>query len=140
MNKFHPTIKFKCQKGVNYDFETRKVDFLDTTIWFDDNGFIQSTLYTKPSRVVQFLSPSSSHPSHITQNIPYSLAYRLRRIESTEPLFQANILKLGTELQQRGYNKKCITAAFSRVQALARPGTLEKVVKPVNERLILVIP
>ena len=31
LNNFHPTIKFKCKKGENYDFETRRVDFLDTT-------------------------------------------------------------------------------------------------------------
>ena len=140
LNQFHPTIKFKCKRGANYDFETRKVDFLDTTIWIDDNGFIQSTLYTKPSRVVQFLSPSSSHPSHITQNIPFSMAYRLRRIESTEPLFQANLLKLGTELLQRGYRKQCVSAAFSKVKVLTRASTLEKVAKPVCDRLILVIP
>ena len=53
LNNFHPTIKFKCKKGVNYDFQTKKVDFLDTTIWVDNGGFIQTTLYTKPGRVVQ---------------------------------------------------------------------------------------
>ena len=90
LNNFHPTIKFKCKRGSNYNFETKAVDFLDTTIWVDQEGYIQTTLYTKPSRVVQYLLPSSSHPSHITKNIPYSLAYRLRRIESIEANFQAN--------------------------------------------------
>ena len=98
LNNSHPTIKFKCKKGINYCFETKKVDFLDTTLWIDSEGYIQSTLYSKPSRVVQYLLPSSSHPSHITKNIPYSLAYRLRRIESTEDGFRANLDKLKQEL------------------------------------------
>ena len=68
-------------------------------------GMIQTTLYSKPSRVVQYLLPSSSHPSHITRNIPYSLGYRLRRIESNQELFEINITKLGEELLMRGYDK-----------------------------------
>ena len=140
LNTFHPTIKFKCKKGVNFDFDTKKVDFLDTTLWIDGEGFIQSTLYTKPGRVVQYLLPSSSHPAHITQNIPYSLAYRLRRIESTEQLFDSNLEKLGDELLQRGYNKSSIKVSFNKVKSLSRLSTLEKVVKPSDGRLTLVIP
>ena len=40
VNSYHPTIKFKCKKGTNYDFQTRKIDFLDTTIWVDSDGLI----------------------------------------------------------------------------------------------------
>ena len=109
LNTFHPTIKFKCKAGVNYNFETRSVDFLDTTVWIDSDGYIQSTLYCKPSRMVQYLLPSSSHPSHITRNIPYSLAYRLLRIESSPKLFDTNLEKLGSELIQMGYNRHSIT-------------------------------
>ena len=98
MNSYHPTIKFKCKKEVNFSFTTRKVDFLDTSVWIDDDGFLQTTLYSKPSRVVQYLLPSGSHPSHITKNIPYSLGYRLKRIESTQELFETNLTKLGEEL------------------------------------------
>jgi hypothetical protein len=94
LNTFHPTIKFKCKAGVNYNFETRSVDFLDTTVWIDNNGFIQTTLYCKPSRVVQYLLPSSSHPSHITRNILYSLAYRLLGTDSTPNNFLTNLEKL----------------------------------------------
>ena len=140
LNTFHPTIKFKCMKGINYNFETRSVDFLDTTLWIDRQGLIQTTLYTKSTRVVQYLLPSSSHPSHITKNIPYSLGYRLWRIESTEDGFQANLLKLQQELEMRGYDRAIIREAFARVESLSREDTLEKVVRPEHERITLVIP
>ena len=113
---------------------------MDTCIWVDDDGYIQSTLYSKPCRVVQFLSPTSSHPSHITQNIPYSLAYRLRRIESKDDLFKTNLEKLKAELVQRGYNKGSISSSFNKVKSIPRSTTLEKVVRPPCDRLILVIP
>ena len=140
LNNFHPTIKFKCKSGVNYDFTTKSVDFLDTTIWIDSHGLIQTTLYTKPSRVVQYLLPSSSHPSHITKNIPYSLGYRLRRIESTEERFMANLERLQEELLQRGYEKSIMKEAFRRVKLLDRHTTLQKVVKPAEDRVTLTIP
>ena len=37
-------------------------------------------MYEKPGRVCNFLSPKSCHPSLITENIPYSLALRLKQI------------------------------------------------------------
>ena len=101
---------------------------------------IQTTVYTKPCRVVQYLLPSSSHPSHITKNITYSLGYRLRRIESTEERFKANLTKLQDELLERGYEKTIIKEAFSRVELLDRVSTLQKVVRPADDRVTLVIP
>ena len=125
---------------MNYNFTTKSVDFLDTTIWVDEEGFIQTTLYTKPCRVVQYLLPSSSHPSHITKNIPYSLGYRLRRIESTEDRFKSNLEKLRQDLLQRGYADTIIKQAFNRVVQLDRAKTLEKVYKETEHRVTLVIP
>ena len=140
LNSFHPTIKFKCKNGSNYNFETRSVDFLDTTMWIDQNGFIQTTLYTKPSRVVQYLLPSPSHPSHITKNIHYSLAYRLRRIESVEANFLENLHLLRSELISRKYRPAIIDAAIERVKSISRDSTLEKVKRPPNQRIVLSIP
>ena len=94
LNASHPTIKFEAKAGDSYNFTTRSINFLDLTIWIDDAGFIQTTLYSKPCRVVSYLLPSSSHPSHITQNIPYSLAYRLKRIESLQCNLEMNLSNL----------------------------------------------
>ena len=75
MNSVHPTVKFKCERGVHYDPVARTVDFLDVTVWIDDHGYIQTTLYTKPCRVVQYLltaafllSPWPHHQEHPLQS------------------------------------------------------------------------
>ena len=73
LNTSHATIKFDVEAGSSYNFTTRAVDFLDLHIWIDDEGFIQTTLYQKASRVVSYLLPSSAHPSFICRNIPFSL-------------------------------------------------------------------
>jgi len=137
LNSCHPTIKFKCKEGEHYDFKTRSVDFLDTTIFIDDNGYLQTTLYTKPNMKVQYLLPSSCHPGHISQNIPYSLAYRLRRIESINNNFVSNLSVLKEKLLSRGYKEKVINPAFDRVKALERSDTLIKTVKHSNQPVVL---
>ncbi len=102
-NSVHPTVKFKCERGVHFDPETRSVDFLYVTVWIDAQGYIQTILFTKPSRVVQYLLPSFCHPGHITRNIPYSLGYRLCRLESRDENLERNLQVLKEELVSRQY-------------------------------------
>ena len=78
INSFHPTIKFTCK----YNLKEKSTTFLDTTIYIVNNR-IETDLYRKKCDRVQYLLPSSCHPSHIFKNIPFSLALRLVRICST---------------------------------------------------------
>ena len=94
LNACHPTIKFEVIPGESFNFTTRTINFVDLTIWIDDAGYIQTTLYSKPCRVISYLLPSSSHPSHVTKNIPFSLAYRLKRIESVSENLLKNLATL----------------------------------------------
>ena len=75
-NKSHETIKFTF----DYNFKTRSVDFLDIHIWIDHEGWIQTDLFHKDGKKCQLLLPSSAHPGHCSRSIPYSIAYRLRRL------------------------------------------------------------
>ena len=77
INSLHPTKKFTCE----YNIKERSTTFLDTKITIINNR-IETDLYRKPTDRVQYLLPSSSHPSHIFTNVPFSLALRLVRIVS----------------------------------------------------------
>ena len=140
LNASHPTIKFDCKAGESFNFSSKAVNFLDLTIWVDEAGYIQTTLYTKPCRIISYLLPSSSHPSHICSNIPYSLAYRLKRIESLSENLDKNLVLLKAELVSRGYRPRSIEAAFARVRLLDREDTLKKVPRPPNTRVVLSLP
>lgn len=140
LNASHATIKFECKPGESYNIATRSINFLDLTIWVDQAGYIQTTLFSKPCRVVSFLLPSSSHPSHICANIPYSLAYRLKRIESVGENLEKNLAVLKGELVSRSYRVKSIDAAFDRVRLLSRDEVLLKVPRPPNPRVVLCLP
>ena len=120
LNLFHRTIKFDVVKGESYDFTTRTINFLDVRIWIDEHGYIQTSLFEKPCRVVAYLLPSSCHPGFICRNIPYSLAYRLVRIESTQEGLERNLDKLKEELLSRGYSRGSVEAAMDRARGLSR--------------------
>ena len=57
----------------------QSIPFLDTSCRISD-GKIVTDLFRKETDRNQYLLPSSCHPSHVTQNIPFSLALRIVRI------------------------------------------------------------
>ena len=136
LNRFHPFLKFKA----SYNFTTKSVNFLDTIISITDEGFIKTTLYTKPGKKCTYLLPKSCHPSHICDNIPFSLGLRLLRICSDEDDFKSHLVALQETLQSRGYRKKSIEHAFSRVLLLTRHEVLEKREKKTVNRTALPLP
>ena len=116
LNSFHNTIKFEVVENESFNFESRSIHFLDLTIWIDQQGYIQTNLFQKPCRLVSYLLPSSSHPQFITKNIPYSLAYRLVRIESTQEGLSRNLDILLEELVSRGYRRASVQEAIDRAR------------------------
>ena len=76
-NTLHPTIKFTS------NISPIHVPFLDIMVTLLDN-FILTDLFSKPTDTFNYLHWSSCHPQHTRRSIPYSLAYRLVRICSSE--------------------------------------------------------
>ena len=121
------------------NIKNRSVDFLDCTVWFDADNKIQTDLFVKDSSKVTYLLPSSCHPGHITKNIPYSLAYRLKRICSRDSDLQKRLSELKSNLINRNYSKKVIDNAFQRVTLITREKALEKVFRPKKINPILAV-
>ena len=104
INKLHPTIKFTS----SYNFENKSTTFLDTEISII-NGKIVTDLYRKKTDKIQYLLPTSCHPTHIFNNIPYSLGLRLVRICSLPELLVQRMSELRTMLLSRKYNKNVLS-------------------------------
>jgi hypothetical protein len=123
LNSFHPTIKFDEPQ---HDSETNSCEFLDLKISIED-GKICTDLYRKETSKPTALLPSSAHPGHITNNIVYSMAFRLLRICSSEENFEKRLKELKEDfLLPRNYNSKIIDAQFSRVKNLPGENFQEK--------------
>ena len=52
----------------------------DIHIWIDNEGVIHTDLFQKAGKKWQLLLPSSAHPGHCSRSIPFSMAYRMRRL------------------------------------------------------------
>ena len=105
----------------------------------NDSGNIIFDLYTKETAKVQYLLPSSCHPSHITRNIPYSLAYRIRRIVTEQETFERRLETLRQHLLSRSYPPKVIDLAFEKVKKIPRSIALERVEKKKTNRTPFVV-
>lgn len=154
---YHSSIKFTCEyrlkdkivktKFVNGNFvvnnfpinnvRPRSVDFLDCNIWINEKNKLETDLFVKATDCITFLMPSSCHPGHICKNIPYSLAYRLKRICSSCTNFVIRLKELETNLLSRGYSKKIIKNAFDKLKNVSREQALQKVTRNnQNDRIM----
>ena len=131
----HPTIKFTH----SYNLTTRSTTFLDTCVTIDETNQISTDLYKKETDRVQYLLPTSCHPSHIFNNIPYSLALRLVRICSKEDSLKQRMTELETMLVSREYNRNVVRAAIAKAMSIPREEALKRVIKVKNERPIFVL-
>ena len=105
-------------------YKSKRVPFLDTEVYIHNDGFINTPL---------------CHPGHITKNIPYSLAFRLKMICSKDEEFIKNLNDLNSDLRKRGYTQRYLDLAFERVIALERTETLKKVHKLPNQESVLAL-
>ena len=125
MNTVNENIKFTFE----IDFNMWAVNFLDITISIDEQGIIQTDLYTKLNMKNQLLLPSSDHPMRTTGNIVFSLAMRIVRICSKEEWKNRRMDELRIRCRERKFPVQVIEAAISRANLVTRDEAIKKVVK-----------
>ncbi|GFO26689.1 hypothetical protein PoB_005319400 [Plakobranchus ocellatus] len=134
-NNFHPSIKFSST------IPSSHVPFLDVLISLSD-GILHTDLYSKPTDTFNYLHWSSCHPYHTKKNIPYSLAFRLIRIGSSEKHFTNRRHQPSLHLQSRGYPLRHIKSAITKAKQIPRHSAIQKrnnVTSNKNERIPFVL-
>ena len=86
-------------------------------------------LYRKPTDRNMYLLPSSCHPLHTTNSIPYSLALRIIRICSRIEDRDKRLEELKVMLLEREYKLNVINAAIRKAKEIPRQEALNKVVR-----------
>ena len=99
--------------------------FLDTSCSIKDRKVIVD-LYRKPTDRNQYLLPSSCHPAHVTNNIPFSLAYRIVRICSEPDTRDQRLDELRQLLLDRNYKINIINSAINRAKLIPRMKAIEE--------------
>ena len=117
-------LNIVCEKSIN---------FLDLIINLEKtNGFLQFSLYTKPTNTFSYLLTSSNHPNFIFKNIPKSLFIRIKRICSSYSDFLFFSRKLTDQLLKRGYVKNVIFKVIRTISNIDRIKLLPY--KPKSDR------
>ena len=135
INSLYPTIKFTVV------YSDKVLNVLDLTLHLV-NGYIETDVYSKPTDSHLYLPPSSAHPSHCKNSIPYSVALRLKRNCSTEEFLTKRVNEYKQYLFQQGYDKGIVNSQFHKVSMLSRDTLLEskKVNNPHRSRKRKIVP
>ena len=105
-NTFHPTIKFTSNISTTQIFIEVMVTLL--------GNYIHTDFYSKPTNTFNYLHWSSCHPQHTKLSIPYSLAFRLVRVCSSEAALTRRLNYLKHHLKKRGFPHKHIQTAINK--------------------------
>ena len=87
-----------------------------------------------------YLLPSSCHPAHTTNSIPYSLALRIVRISSREEDRDLRLEELKVMLLNRDYKASIVNNAIRKAKEVPRKEALKRVMKEkeVERRPVMV--
>ena len=142
VNELHPHIKFTFNHTcIKSESESEKCDcpnqesipFLDTSCKIEEGKLIFD-LYRKKTDRVQYLLPSSCHPVHCKENIPFSLAMRINRICSTVEDREKRFSELKQMLLSRDYRSGMIDNAIRKAKNISRVEALRPVVSVTKPR------
>ena len=138
LNQMHPTIKFTMNHTKR---ETENacechpcpsIPFLDTSASVENNQIV-TDLFRKPTDRCQYLLTSSCHPAHVTQNIPFSLAYRIVRICSEPESRDKRLSELKDLLLSRNYKSNLVDSALEKARKIHREEAIKKVTKNLKK-------
>lgn len=91
---------------------SKQVNFLDLTIWIDEQGKIQYRTFQKPMNLFLYIPAHSAHPPGVLKSLIYGLMKTYRRQNSNVEDFKLNVKQLFRCLLARGYNHHDISTMF----------------------------
>ena len=131
MNSFHDTIKF------TFSWSDSQVNFLAVNVMLN-NGVLATDLFCKPTDKHQYLFHTSCHPNSCKRGIPYGQALTIRRICSTDELFEKRAGEFCGYLIKRGYNPGYVRKEIDRARRVPRGETLKDKQPVTNQRILFV--
>lgn len=130
LNKIHPDLQFTLE------YDTQKLPFLDTLVYLDEEGNLQTTVFYKPSNTHQYLHFHSSHHPNLKRSLPFSQGIRIKRIVSDPRNLEKSLEEMFMFFRLRGYTHKIISEARKRLTALSREELLLEKNRKATGRII----
>ena len=109
-NQCFPTIDFTAEHLL------QEINLLDTTIYFNREGTLESTLFVKKQDICTLLHNSSFHPKSCKKGVIYSQGLPYRRIITNNEKPEEQLETLRGNLIRRGYNISEIKTQFNKIR------------------------
>ena len=135
INTLHPSIKFTFELNENVilpgDNLVKKLDFLDLSIFIHFGGKIETDIHYKVTNTHDYLSYHSHHPSHVKDNIPFTLAKKII-VFCSDRTQEARLVELKACLLSCDYPVNIINKGFhnARLQGPASDPEKKKKILP----------
>ncbi|XP_037774196.1 uncharacterized protein LOC119570599 [Penaeus monodon] len=110
LNNIHPDLNFTVE------YSKKELPFLDTMVYLDAEGKVQTSVYHKPSNTHQYLHFQSCHPPSLKRSLPYSQALRIKRIVSEPHKLEEALKDMVSFFTKRGYCKRTLGSALKRLK------------------------
>lgn len=107
-----------------------EINFLDTTLYFNKKGTLESTLFIKPTDICTLLQAQSYHPPSCKKGVIYSQALRYRRLITDDRKLGKHLKELESNLIRRGYDTTEIKSQFNRLLGTTQADLLSQQDKP----------
>ncbi len=119
--------------GINFPISEaqfgKSVDFLDQTLYLDENNIIQYKSYSKPTDSKRYLNPHSFHPPHVFKSVPTSQMIRTMEGNSKEETREEEMLKLKANMVKSGYAEESLNQIERKVRQRENPQENDESVK-----------
>ena len=116
LNNIASTVKIKFTMQIADD---NGLEFLDLKLKIQ-NGKISVDVYSKPTNSFTYVMPSTCYPAKNINNVPRSVALRLKRICNSDGKFAAHITEYKYYLIARDYEPKVVEHHFKDISKLSR--------------------
>ena len=115
LNDLHPDITFTMEKGVEQtilSITIQKLNFLDIIVILKEDGTIETDIFYKDTNTHDYLDYHSSHPKHVKDNIPFTLAKKIHVFCSDSDTEKLRLDELRQYLLKCNYDPKIIDRGF----------------------------
>ena len=120
LNQKHPSLKF------DYKFDCKRTEFLDTSVYTDQQNKLPAPFFRKSSDRQNFLTVKPEHPYSLKTSIPYSQALQIRQICLTFHDYHSHSGKHIEQFIDKRYKKDAFIQQIQKVDQLDRKQLLHQ--------------
>lgn len=129
LNNMHPSIKFTMECSES------QLKYLDVLVYKTPLGF-KTVVNAKDTDSGTYLNYTSSHPRHCRDNIPFSMARRVKALTDDEALAETKMSELKSRLLAGSYPEGLVNSAVQDAMMLSTAELRKRCTKKTEDNIL----